>query len=154
MAEKAKSRTLKNPHGEIKKSGGIDYTFLFLIMLILSLGLVMLLSASAPAGASKFGDSYHFFIRQMLFVIPGLIGMVIVSKIDYTVYKKHSRLFFLACIGLLILVAIPGIGQEHNGSRRWIQLPGFQFQPSELMKLAISITFAKMISTFCFVNSI
>lgn len=147
MAEKAKSRTLKNPHGEIKKSGGIDYTFLFLIMLILSLGLVMLLSASAPAGASKFGDSYHFFIRQMLFVIPGLIGMVIVSKIDYTVYKKHSRLFFLACIGLLILVAIPGIGQEHNGSRRWIQLPGFQFQPSELMKLAISITFAKMISS-------
>ncbi len=147
MREIAKKRAAKpNVSGSDVKSS-IDYTFLFLIMLILSIGLVMLLSASAPAGASKFGDSYHFFTRQMIFVIPGLIGMVIVSKIDYHVYKKYAGMFFGVCTVLLVLVAIPGIGQEHNGSRRWIQLPGFQFQPSEFMKLAISLMFANMIAS-------
>ena len=62
---------------------GIDYAFLFLIMLLLSIGLVMLLSASAPPGAAKYNDSYYFFKKQLLFVAVGLVGMIIVSKIDY-----------------------------------------------------------------------
>lgn len=126
---------------------GIDYTFLFLIMLLLSIGLVMLLSASAPPGASKYNDSYYFFKKQLLFVVAGLVGMVVVSKIDYRVYKKYSTLIFGICVLLLVLVAIPGIGVSLNGSRRWLQLPGFQLQPSEFMKLAIALFFAERIST-------
>ncbi len=126
---------------------GIDYTFLFFIMLLLSIGLVMLLSASAPPGASKYNDSYYFFKKQLLFVAVGLVGMVVVSKIDYRIYKKYSTLFFGICVVLLILVAIPGVGVSLNGSRRWLQLPGFQLQPSEFMKLAIAMFFAERIST-------
>ncbi len=129
------------------RNRGVDYTFLFLIMLLLSMGLVMLLSASAPAGASKYNDSYHFFKKQIVFVIIGLIGMVVVSKIDYIVYKKYARLYFGICFILLFLVAIPGVGTKLNGSRRWIQLPGFQMQPSEFMKLGIAMLFAEMVST-------
>lgn len=140
-----KVNKIEKPVNEIK-THSIDYTFLFLIMLILSIGLVMLLSASAPAGATKFNDSYYFFTRQMVFVIVGVIGMVIVSKIDYRIYKKYAKLYFGICVIMLILVAIPGIGVERNGSRRWFQLPGFQIQPSEFMKLGISLLFAKMIS--------
>ncbi len=140
-----KVHKIEKPVKEIK-THSIDYTFLFLIMLILSIGLVMLLSASAPAGATKFNDSYYFFTRQMVFVIVGVIGMVIVSKIDYRIYKKYAKLYFAICVIMLILVAIPGIGVERNGSRRWFQLPGFQIQPSEFMKLGISLLFAKMIS--------
>lgn len=125
----------------------IDYTFLFLIMLLLSIGLVMLLSASAPPGASKYNDSYYFFKKQMVFVFAGIVGMVVVSKIDYRIYKKYSNLIFGICLLLLLLVAIPGIGVSLNGSRRWLQLPGFQLQPSEFMKLAIAIFFADRIST-------
>ena len=91
----AERRTKKEP--EKKANAGrsvksIDYTFLFLIMLMLSIGLVMLLSASAPAGASKFNDSYHFFKRQIGFVAVGLVGMVVVSKIDYRIYKKYAKI--------------------------------------------------------------
>ena len=125
---------------------GIDYTFLFLIMLLLLVGLVMLLSASAPAGASKYNDSYHFFKKQLVFVVAGLIGMVVVSRIDYRIYYKHAKLIFGICLILLVLVAIPGIGISLNGSRRWIQLPGFQLQPSEFMKLGLSMMLAYMVS--------
>jgi len=146
QAKSAKSRPV--PRGAEKTTKkSIDYTFLFFIMLMLSIGLVMLLSASAPAGASKHNDSYYFFKRQIVFVAVGLIGMVIVSKIDYRIYKKWAKVYFTVCTFMLALVAIPGIGVSLNGSRRWLQLPGFQIQPSEFMKLAMAIMFSSMISS-------
>ncbi len=145
-AKKTAVRQQNNISGEPTRQKGIDYTFLFLIMLLLSAGLVMLLSASAPAGASKYNDSYHFFKKQLVFVVLGLVGMVVVSRIDYRQYYKHAKLIFGICLILLVLVAIPGIGISLNGSRRWIQLPGFQLQPSEFMKLGLSMMLAYMIS--------
>ena len=150
MATRKNDRLEKNNKPKKNHLGGtkgVDYTFLFLIMLLLSMGLVMLLSASAPAGASKYDNSYHFFTRQIIFVIIGLVGMVVVSKIDYRIYKKYARLYFGICFILLVLVAIPGIGTKLNGSRRWIQLPGFQMQPSEFMKLGIAMFFAEMVAS-------
>ncbi len=141
----AKKTTERQQTGAMHHKG-IDYTFLFLIMLLLLVGLVMLLSASAPAGASKYNDSYHFFKKQLVFVVAGLIGMVVVSRIDYRIYYKHAKLIFGICLILLVLVAIPGIGISLNGSRRWIQLPGFQLQPSEFMKLGLSMMLAYMVS--------
>ncbi len=126
---------------------GIDYTFLFLIMLLLAIGLVMLLSASAPSGATKQNDSFYFFKRQLLFAAVGVVGMVFVSKIDYHIYQKYAKIYFAACFILLVLVAIPGVGREFNGSRRWIQLPGFQLQPSEFMKPGIAILFSAMVAS-------
>lgn len=146
VVRKSAVRQQNNVSGEPLRKKGIDYTFLFLIMLLLSAGLVMLLSASAPAGASKYNDSYHFFKKQLVFVVLGLIGMVVVSRIDYRSYYKHAKLIFGICLILLVLVAIPGIGISLNGSRRWIQLPGFQLQPSEFMKLGLSMMLAYMIS--------
>ena len=123
-------------------TGDIDYTFFFLIILVLSFGMVMLLSASTPAASRIYNNSYYFFIKQMVFVVIGLIGMYVLSRIDYRSYKKFVPMFMVICTVLLILVAIPGIGQEHNGSRRWLPIPGTQLQPSELMKLAIAMYFA------------
>lgn len=140
------STKTNKPAQKTIKMKSIDYTFLFLIMLILSIGLVMLLSASAPAGATKFNDSYHFFKKQLLFVVAGVIGMVVVSKIDYRIYKKYAKLYFAVCFVLLVLVAIPGIGKAENGARRWLQLPGFRIQPSEFMKLGVAMIFAKLLS--------
>lgn len=145
--KKSNVRRTKVEKTNTNKSKSIDYTFLFIIMLLLSIGLVMLLSASAPAGATKYGSSYHFFGKQLLFVVVGLVFMVIVSKIDYRSYKGLVPVIFVISLVLLALVAIPGIGIKLNGSRRWLPLPGFQLQPSELMKLAISMLFAYMVST-------
>lgn len=127
-------------------TGEIDYTFLSIVVLMVSFGLVMLLSASAPAASNIYnGDSYGFFKKQLVFVVVGLLGMWFVSRINYNRYKKYVPLFMLACVFMLVLVAIPFIGKSINGSRRWLPIPGIQIQPSEFMKPAIAMFFAYQI---------
>lgn len=128
-----------------KLAGEVDYTFLFLVILLLCAGLVMLLSASAPAANTTYGDSYYFFKKQVVGAILGIIGMWVISRINYERYKKYIPKFMLVCIILLVLVLIPGIGVKVNGSRRWIATPGIQIQPSEFMKPTIAMYFALLI---------
>ena len=72
--------------------------------------------------------------------------MVIFSKIDYNIYKKHANTFLGICFLLLILVLIPGIGTVRNGSRSWFGILGLGFQPSELTKLSLIIFTSKYLS--------
>ena len=120
----------------------MDYTFMFLIILLACCGLVMLLSASTPAANTKMNNSYYFFIRQLAYVLIGIVGMVVLSNIKYTIYKKLAVPVMAICFLLLILVAIPGVGKEFNGSRRWLGTESFQVQPSEFMKPTIAVFFA------------
>lgn len=142
-----KSKVIELPVENKKKTqkGIMDYTFLFIVVLIVCAGMVMLLSASTPAARVKYGNSYYFFSKQFLFVVVGFVGMTIISFIDYRIYKKYAMYIFGIAFILLLLVAIPGIGIKLNGSRRWLPLPGFNFQPSEMMKVSIAILFAAWI---------
>lgn len=141
-----KSRTALSKNSvSTKLAGEVDYTFLFLVILLLCAGLVMLLSASAPAANSTYGDSYYFFKKQLIGAALGLLGMWVISRINYERYKQYIPKFMLCCTILLVLVLIPGIGVKVNGSRRWIATPGIQLQPSELMKPAIAMYFACLI---------
>lgn len=128
-----------------RKKSDMDYTFLTLVIIMVCVGLVMLLSASTPAGNARFGNSYHFFFRQLLFVLVGFAAMLVISRIDYRMYKPYTKIFMIVCLVLLTLVLIPHVGVEHNGSRRWLNLYFMELQPSELMKLAIAMFFASMI---------
>ena len=141
------SKVVEFPNGRKKtaQKGLIDYTFLFIVVLLVAIGLVMLLSASTPTARQKHGNSYYFFTRQLIFIVAGLVGMYITSIIDYRIYKKYAKYIFGIALFLIFIVAIPGIGIKINGSRRWLPLPGFNFQPSELMKLAVAILFAAWI---------
>lgn len=129
-----------------KGIGELDYTFLLLTVVLTIIGLVMLLSASTPAANIKFGKSYYFFIRQLVFTVIGIVLMYIISFIDYHRYKKYANVGILVGIALLILVLIPHIGIERNGSRRWISLGITDFQPTELVKFLIALFFAASIS--------
>ena len=129
------------------RPGQMDYTFLTILIVIVCAGLMMLLSASAPAANKKFGNSYHFFIRQLIFAGMGFAAMIVISRINYRRYKKHTGKLMILCVVLLILVFMPYIGVEHNGSKRWINLIVTEFQPSELMKLAIGMFFAAQIES-------
>ena len=127
--------------------GNVDYTFLTTVIIIVFAGLIMLLSASAPAANRKFGNSYHFFIRQLIYAVMGFALMFVISNIDYRKYKKYTGKLMIACVIMLVLVFFPVIGVSHNGSRRWINLIFMEFQPSELMKLAIAMFFAAHIES-------
>lgn len=122
----------------------MDATFLLLVIIMICVGLIMLLSASAPAANTKVGNSYYFFVRQLGFAVVGFIAMLVISRIDYRLYKPFVKIFMIICLILLTLVLIPGIGVEHHGARRWLNT-GTEWQPSELMKLAIGMFFASMI---------
>ncbi|MBQ3471721.1 MAG: putative lipid II flippase FtsW [Clostridia bacterium] len=123
----------------------MDYTFLFIVILLLFFGLVMLLSASAPSGNTIYGDSYYFFKKQVIGAAIGLIGMFVISKVNYNVYKAFAKPMMIICTILLVFVLIPGIGVKLNGSRRWLNTPFLQLQPSEFMKPVIAMYFAKLI---------
>ncbi len=129
-----------------QKLGEFDFTFLFLVFVLLAFGLVMLLSASTPAANTKFGDSYHFFLRQLLGVVIGAVGMAFTAMIDYNKYKKLVPMAMLVCIIMLVCVRIPGIGVYRSGAWRWLKTPIMEIQPSEFMKPVIALFFAKMIS--------
>jgi len=141
--KKKKPVELKKKTEEKKrKKGHMDYTFLTIVIVIVCMGLVMLFSASAPAANKKFGNSYHFFLRQLGYACVGFLAMIFISRVDYRRYKKYTGKLMVGCVVLLIMVFLPVIGVEHNGSKRWINLIVTEFQPSELMKIAIAMFFA------------
>ena len=120
---------------------------LFLFVVIISLfGILMIYSSSSIWAEYKYNDSFKFLKLQSIFFFIGLIMMIIVSKIDYRVYKKKSNIILFICIILLVLVLIPGIGSVRNGSRSWFGIGGLGLQPSEFAKLGLIIFSSKYLS--------
>lgn len=127
-----------------------DYSLLFIIIFLICFGLVMLYSTSAYDAQITFKDPTHYLKRQGMAFVLGLIGMFIISRIDYRYWKKLGGVAYLVAIALCTLVLIPGIGIEHNYSRRWLGIPNssLEFQPSEFAKLAVIMFLASMICKF------
>jgi len=124
----------------VNKSQQIDKILLFTVLGLIFFGLVMIASAGIAYSRVRFGDSYYFFKHQLFFgVIPGLIVLYLVQKINYNFWKNISLPLFAASIVALILVFVPGIGTRIYGASRWIQLGSFSFQPSEMLKLGLVI---------------
>ena len=125
-----------------------DYSLLAILICLICFGLVMLYSTSSYSAMMKQnGDSLFYFKRQVLFCIVGLIGMWIVSRIDYHWYFERSKLFYFISIFMMFLVKTP-LGKEVNGAKRWIKLPfGQQLQPAEIAKIAIILFIPALICT-------
>ncbi|MCL1989382.1 MAG: stage V sporulation protein E [Defluviitaleaceae bacterium] len=129
-----------------QKQPPIDLLILILTATLTIIGLVFVLSASFVWATHRFNDPFYFFKRQLLFANIGFIGMIVVSKINYTLYKKHATAFLIASFIMLVLVLIPGIGMVRGGARSWIGIGAFSLQPSEFMKLALIIFLAKFMA--------
>jgi cell division protein FtsW len=119
-----------------------DYSLLWVTMALLSLGIVMVYSASIAMPDSPKYASYHsyaFLLRQILFVVIGSVVGVISFRIPISTWDKYAPKFFLFSLLLLVVVLIPHIGKGVNGARRWIPFGITNMQPSEIMKLAVTI---------------
>ncbi len=108
----------------------------FVVSALLALGLVMLYSAT------MFHRSGGFWSAQLLWCCIGVVVCLGAAISDYQLLKKVSVPMLVLALILLVSVMIPGIGLERNGARRWMQLPGTTFQPSEFAKLAVIIALA------------
>ena len=122
---------------EIKKRRFYDYSLVFIILFLLMLGLIMIYSASSYTADLKFKNSAYFVNKQLVFVGGGLVLMIIVSLTPYQFWIKLSKPIYVVATGLVGAVLV--IGRDANGARRWINLFGIKFQPSEFVKVAIII---------------
>lgn len=126
-----------------------DYVFIGYAGAIILFGLLVLSSAGVAVGLDRFSDAYFFIKRQLFFgFFPGILLFLVMSKINYTVWKKYALPVFILAVALLILVFIPGIGSNNNTfAKSWIVLGNFSFQPIEAAKLGIIIYLAAVLSS-------
>ncbi len=120
---------------------------LFCAVIILSIfGCVMVYSASYYSASVTYGNANHFLTKQIIGVVLGIVVMAITYLFDYKILQKFAIPILIFGIALLVLVLIPGIGVENYGARRWIALPGFTIQASEISKFCYIIFVAAYLS--------
>ena len=129
-----------------KKLKNIDFPLLISIILLLCIGIVIMASASSYYSLNQYGNSNYLLIRQLGFAIIGVIAMIILSNVNYKLYKKWGYVIFGIGILLMLAVLIPGLSGSSKGATRWINLGFTTFQPSELMKVALTIGMATYFS--------
>ncbi|AMX01907.1 rod shape-determining protein RodA [Microbulbifer thermotolerans] len=110
----------------------IDVPLLVLLMVLASVGLGVLYSAAA--------GEVHYVKRQAVFMALAFVGMFVIAQIPLDVYRRWSPWAYLGGCGLLVAVLFFGAGAK--GAQRWLELGGFRFQPSEIMKLAVPMSVA------------
>ncbi|MBV8431944.1 MAG: putative lipid II flippase FtsW [Solirubrobacterales bacterium] len=116
---------------------------------LLAFGAVMVYSASSPLGVltSRGGSGTGEFIRYLIFGALGLGAMQLLSRRGITlVDRRLVNLLLLGSFFLLLVVLVPGFGVQVNGARRWFSAGPIQFQPSEVMKLALVLYVARYLA--------
>ncbi|MCE5285230.1 MAG: putative lipid II flippase FtsW [Pelosinus sp.] len=106
---------------------------LYITFILLIIGAVNVFSASFVSAGQEFHDSYYFVKKHFAAFGIGFVCLLLTAIMDYRRLKQLIFLLILATIGFLIAVSVMGI--TINGARRWVNI-GFQFQPSEVAKLA------------------
>ena len=104
---------------------------------LLLVGLIMVASASIGVSEHETGNGFFYFERQLVFVGLGLVAALIAMAIPTSFWEKHSIFLLGGAFVLLVLVLLPGIGHEVNGSRRWVRLGIMNFQVSELARVML-----------------
>ena len=130
-----------------KRRAGVDHTLLALLALLLMGGLLTLFSATYYKAVQQ-GDALLEVKRQLIGVGLGGVLMLVTSRIPYTFWRDPRVVVgaLAASFVLLVLVIIPGIGVYLNGSRRWLNIAGMSFQPSEVAKIASVLYLASTLS--------
>ncbi len=133
------------PRKKKAKTAGMDIPFLILTLLLLCVGLIMLFSASYVDAIynTKGHDGAFYFKNQGMYALLGIVVMLVASRFNY--HKLHYFALPLMVVSLLLLAAVIPFGVEHNGATRWLKI-GIEFQPSEIVKFALILCFASMIT--------
>lgn len=122
----------------------IDYPFLILVLLLLAVGLAMLYSASYAQSLYDTGyqSSTRYLQKQAVCALIGMAAMYFFSRIPAAAWKRLAWPVYGA--GIVLLLAVLVFGQSVNGAKRWINIAGIQFQPSELAKFSMILLLARL----------
>ena len=126
----------------LKTPFAVDPVFVTLVMTLLLGGLVILASASISVSDRLTGDPFHYVERQLVATVIGAAGGFLCLFVPMQVWRALGPLMLLAGLALLLLVLLPGVGYEVNGSRRWIRLGILNLQVSEPARLCFILYLA------------
>src|SRR5690242_5992771 len=114
---------------------------------LLAGGAVMVYSASSARTLLQGqGDGTSFLIKYIGYGLVGLLAMNVVSRVPLDFFRRYTPMLLMAAFALLVAVHLPGLGVRVNGAKRWLGAGPLQFQPSEIMKLALVLHAAAMIA--------
>lgn len=123
-----------------------DPLLLFTTIILVGLGIVMVYSASFVIASQRFGDSYHFLKKQVLYAGGGITLMLLVAQVDYHRWRNWAVPLLALSMGLLGVLILPGMRHEIGGSVRWLKFSilsfQFSFQPAELAKFTLVLYMA------------
>ncbi len=146
----AAGRTLyaKEERRRLTVGESIDVPFLILVLLLLAVGLIMLYSASSAQSQydTGYAISTKYLHKQAVCAALGLLCMYGFSRIPAEFWQKFAWPLYGISIALLLLVLL--VGESVNGARRWINIAGIQFQPSEIAKFTMIVMFARLTRDF------
>ncbi|MCQ2433926.1 MAG: putative lipid II flippase FtsW [Oscillospiraceae bacterium] len=154
MPERVKSMNSKSRSGKVGRGfrfvkGDMDGALFAIVVALLVIGITMMFSASYPEAVADGLSGTFYASRQLLFAGIGVVAMLIFSFfVDYHIFQKLIVSGSAFLIGIILLILVLFIGKEVNGAQRWLVIGGengMQFQPSELMKVAIVLFFSLLI---------
>lgn len=121
-----------------------DVTMMAALCMLVLAGLLILYSTSAYNGQIKFQDPFYYLKKQLFATALGAAGMYAAARIDYHLWRHVAVLGYLAAV--LLSIAVLFVGDEYNGSKRWLSLGPLSFQPSEFAKVAVIFFLACLVS--------
>ena len=144
-AESLRAKENRRPLGE---APSVDYPFLIMVLLALAVGLIMLYSASFAQSEYDTGytSSTRYLQKQAVCALIGLAAMFFFSRIPAQLWYRLAWPLYFGSIVLLLSVLV--VGESVNGARRWINVAGIQFQPSELAKFTMILLFGRLTRQF------
>ena len=136
------------PAGTLRQGERIDFPFLILVLLLLAVGLIMLYSASFAQSEYDTGyvSSTRYFQKQAVCAAIGMAAFCLFSRIPVQVWFRLAWPLYALSIVLLLSVLV--VGEEVNGARRWINVAGLQFQPSEIAKFTMILLYARLTRSY------
>lgn len=124
---------------DIKEKGGFDFVLLFTTLGLVLFGVVMVYSASSYNAQVNYNNQFFYMFKQIFGAVIGFAALGVLTFVDYHVLQKLRYVILGISLVLLVLVFIPGVGVENYGAKRWINLPFFTIQASEIAKFGFII---------------
>jgi len=124
----------------------LDIGLFVVVAIMIGLGLIMVASASIGMAEKVYADPFHFVVRQLIYISIGVLAAYLVYEIPLRLWETAGIVLLVISIGLLVLVLLPGVGKTVNGATRWINLPFFDVQASEAVKILMVLYMAGYIT--------
>ncbi|HAH17963.1 FtsW/RodA/SpoVE family cell cycle protein [uncultured Eubacterium sp.] len=134
-----------NDVSRIRQGSYFDISLFIAIVFLVGFGLLMVYSTSSYNAMRKYGDPGFYFKKQLVAFGLGFLCMAVTIFIDYRILKNWYG--FILFVSLIVMAMVrTSIGLDVNGARRWIKVGPISIQPSEIVKIAVIISLATILS--------